>query len=124
MCEQIFTISNLPKPNDSSFFNFILSYRNYEFRAAYSAEMFYIWNDKGNELVCEYDIRDINNTDLKNEAKSILDKFLDGFAICACCKKPIKKDKIGLMLCAGIYCKDCVTPELLKESEFFCSNLD
>jgi hypothetical protein len=74
--------------------------------------------------VCEYDIRDISTEKTKFEIKTILNNFIDGFAICSCCRKPIRRNDIGLTLCAGIYCKDCVTPELRKESDWFYSHLD
>jgi hypothetical protein len=124
MDKEIFTLENLPQKYNGEWLGFILLYNNYKFNAAYSGLMFCVWDNFGIESVCEYDIRDISTEKTKFEIKTILNNFIDGFAICSCCRKPIRRNDIGLTLCAGIYCKDCVTPELRKESDWFYSHLD
>jgi hypothetical protein len=124
MDNKIFTLATLPKYDSKAWFGFILNHDDYYFHASYSDKILNIWDDRGIESVCSYSFDEISQSDTIKEIENILDKYIEGYAICSCCRKPISRDEIGCTFCAGVYCKECATPEIKQEAEWFRSHLD
>lgn len=110
MGEQIFTLANLPTDRQE----FTLIHNGYKFLAEYTDRTLIISNTSGTTYICEQDIQDISQESTKLKINKILTKVVDGFEVCACCRKPMDKNEIGLKIYAGVYCNECTTPELKK----------